>query len=135
MTRALDSAMGLPSRSTSASWMLVFLMPADVSSNRMLPLLLTLTKAVPLKCSTPVQGGAISFPDGWGQRDREERSLQSGPDIRACNQGRISGPTVSTARLGLVLSHITDACRHRLSRLLVATSGPYSGFAGIHEIS
>jgi hypothetical protein len=30
MQRALDSAIGLPSRSTSASWMLVFLMPAEV---------------------------------------------------------------------------------------------------------
>jgi len=30
MQRALDSPIGLPSRSTSASWMLVFLMPADV---------------------------------------------------------------------------------------------------------
>jgi hypothetical protein len=38
MQRALDSAIGLPSKSTSASWMLAFLMPADVSSNRMKPL-------------------------------------------------------------------------------------------------
>ena len=37
MQRALDSAIGLPRRSTSASWMLVFLMPADVSSNLMGP--------------------------------------------------------------------------------------------------
>src|SRR5690606_4443271 len=35
MQRALDSAIGLFSRSTSASWMLVFRIPADVSSNRM----------------------------------------------------------------------------------------------------
>src|SRR3954470_11644909 len=37
MQRALDSAIGLPRRSTSASWMLVFLMPADVRRNLMLP--------------------------------------------------------------------------------------------------
>src|SRR6266487_3544252 len=37
MQRALDSAIGLPSRSTSASWMLVFLMPADVRRNFMPP--------------------------------------------------------------------------------------------------
>src|SRR5215211_285736 len=37
MQRALASAIGLPSRSTSASWMLVFLMSADVSRNRMMP--------------------------------------------------------------------------------------------------
>jgi hypothetical protein len=37
MQRALDSAIGLPSRSTSASWMLVFLMPAEVRRNLMLP--------------------------------------------------------------------------------------------------
>jgi hypothetical protein len=37
MQRALDSAIGLPSRSTSASWMLVFLIPADVRRNFMPP--------------------------------------------------------------------------------------------------
>src|SRR5262245_17997397 len=37
--RALASAIGLPSRSTSESWMLVFLMPAEVSRNYMMPLL------------------------------------------------------------------------------------------------
>jgi hypothetical protein len=37
MQRALDSAIGLPSRSTSAAWMLVFLMPADVRRSLMLP--------------------------------------------------------------------------------------------------
>ncbi len=39
MQRALHSAIGLPRRSTSASWMLVFLMPAEVSSNFIIPLL------------------------------------------------------------------------------------------------
>src|SRR5262245_25696456 len=39
--RALESAIGLPRNSTSALWMLGFLMPADVSSNRMMPLLLS----------------------------------------------------------------------------------------------
>jgi hypothetical protein len=39
MQSALDSAIGLPRRSTSASWMLVFLMPADVRRNLMIPLL------------------------------------------------------------------------------------------------
>ena len=37
MQRALDSAIGLPSRSTSASWMLVLLMPPEVRRNLMLP--------------------------------------------------------------------------------------------------
>src|SRR5215213_4341254 len=35
MQRALDSAIGLPRRSTSALWMLVFLMPAGVRRGRM----------------------------------------------------------------------------------------------------
>src|SRR5690242_1964998 len=35
--RALESAIGLPSRATSASWMLVFVMPADVSRSFMPP--------------------------------------------------------------------------------------------------
>src|SRR6476646_10737626 len=39
MQRALESAIGLSSRSTSASWMLVFLMPADVRRSFMLSLL------------------------------------------------------------------------------------------------
>jgi hypothetical protein len=37
--RALDSSIGLPSRSTSASWMLAFLMPAEVRSNLTMPIL------------------------------------------------------------------------------------------------
>src|SRR6476646_1424891 len=37
MHRAFASAIGLPSRSTSASLMLAFLIPADVRRNRMLP--------------------------------------------------------------------------------------------------
>jgi hypothetical protein len=37
MQRALDSAIGLPRMSTSALWMLVFVMPAEVSRNRRLP--------------------------------------------------------------------------------------------------
>ena len=76
MQRALDAAIGLPSRSTSASWMLVFLMPAEVRSNFMLPLLVTLplrgcsSDAGPnkrrgplpdsMECSTPVLESAIS---------------------------------------------------------------------------
>src|SRR5688572_21346060 len=39
MQRALDSAMGLPRRSTSASSMLVFLIPAEVCSSFIIPLL------------------------------------------------------------------------------------------------
>jgi hypothetical protein len=39
MQRALDSATGLPSTSTSASWMLVLLMPAEVRRNLMTSLL------------------------------------------------------------------------------------------------
>src|SRR5437870_11411786 len=37
MQRAPDSAIGLPSRSTSASWMLAFLMQAEVRRSLMLP--------------------------------------------------------------------------------------------------
>ena len=37
MQRALDSAIGLPRRSTSASWMLAFLMPAEVSRSLTTP--------------------------------------------------------------------------------------------------
>src|SRR5262245_21674428 len=37
MQRALDSAIGLPRRSTSALWMLVFLMPAEVRRSFIMP--------------------------------------------------------------------------------------------------
>src|SRR6266852_6364626 len=37
MQRALDSAIGLPRRSTSASWMLAFLMPAEVRRSLTMP--------------------------------------------------------------------------------------------------
>jgi hypothetical protein len=39
MQRALDSAIGLPKRLTNASWMLVFLMPAEVRRYFMMSLL------------------------------------------------------------------------------------------------
>jgi hypothetical protein len=39
MMSALDSAIGLPRRPTSSSWILGFLMPPEVSSNFMMPLL------------------------------------------------------------------------------------------------
>jgi hypothetical protein len=45
MQRALDSAIGLPSRSPSALWILVFLMPAEVRRYFMLPLLADLMGA------------------------------------------------------------------------------------------
>jgi hypothetical protein len=35
MQRALDAAIGLPKRPTSASWMLAFLMPAEVRRSSM----------------------------------------------------------------------------------------------------
>src|SRR6476661_5123800 len=54
MHRAFASAIGLPSRSTSASLMLAFLIPADVRRNLMLPpgamvvgVLLTQTRQTP----------------------------------------------------------------------------------------
>src|SRR5262245_29293392 len=37
MQRALELAIGLPSRSTSASWMLLFLMPAEVRRSLKMP--------------------------------------------------------------------------------------------------
>src|SRR3954469_20440419 len=42
---ALHSAIGLPSRSMSASWMLLFLMPAEVSRYFMMPLLVDFMRA------------------------------------------------------------------------------------------
>jgi hypothetical protein len=39
MQRALDSAVGLPSRSSSALWMLVFVMPESVRRSFIMPFL------------------------------------------------------------------------------------------------
>ena len=46
MQSALASAIGLPSRSSNALWILAFLMPAEVSSSFMLPLLDDFMEAV-----------------------------------------------------------------------------------------
>src|SRR6266851_9222542 len=43
--RALDSAIGLPRRSTSALWILVFLMPAEVRRYFIVPLLVDVMRA------------------------------------------------------------------------------------------
>lgn len=51
MQSALASAIGLPSRSTRALWMLVFLMPAEVSRNFIIPLLDDFMKAERLLAS------------------------------------------------------------------------------------
>ena len=45
MHRASHSAIGLPSSSTSALWMLAFLMPAEVSRYFIMPLLVTLPRS------------------------------------------------------------------------------------------
>src|SRR5947209_5975750 len=45
MQRALDAAIGLPRRPTSASWMLLFLIPAEVSRYFMMPLLAAVVRA------------------------------------------------------------------------------------------
>src|SRR5215469_3749475 len=59
MHRALESAIGLPSKSTSALWMLVFLMPADVSSNRMPSLLMLLLVILMLLLVIPLRRGCL----------------------------------------------------------------------------
>src|SRR6266540_185784 len=78
MQRASDSGIGLPSRSTSASWMLVFLMPAEVRRNLMLP-----PGVIPAgeNAPEPRQPSLVkgSFPN-------------TGPVRRSLAFGRVSGP-------------------------------------------
>src|SRR5690242_6737158 len=76
MTRALDSAVGLPSRLTSALWMLVFLMPADVSSNLMQPLLASLE---PLRTGQTVSTARLSYSTDDGRLDARNCRWESGP--------------------------------------------------------
>jgi hypothetical protein len=54
MQRALDSAIGLPSRSTSAWWMLVLLIPADVRRNLIMPLLVDRRDGIPVLRGGPL---------------------------------------------------------------------------------
>src|SRR5437660_139689 len=69
MQRALDSAIGLPRRSTSALWMLVFLMPADVRRSLILPFLVTVVWVDPaLPEPAPFAPGRVWHPiAGRGQ--------------------------------------------------------------------
>src|SRR5580692_8463321 len=53
MQSALDSAIGLPSRSTSASWMLVLVMPAEVRRSLMTPEEISCLTAVQKYCRLP----------------------------------------------------------------------------------
>jgi hypothetical protein len=62
MQRALAAASGLPSSSTSALWMLVFLMPAEVRSNFMLSLRVTTIRADGLHCPRDLDSSALA----WG---------------------------------------------------------------------
>src|SRR5262245_46691263 len=64
MQRALHSAIGLPSRSMSALWILVFLMPADVSSSFMIPLLAVVRpqSIVPVQLRTYNRRGLARAP-------------------------------------------------------------------------
>src|SRR6266516_5725591 len=55
MQRALDSAIGLPRRSTSASWMLAFLIPESVSRSFMMPF--------PELCRRPVSEAVVGLAE------------------------------------------------------------------------
>ncbi len=59
MQRALDSAIGLPSRPTSASWMLVFLMPADVRRSFIVPSLPLVVRVPVLRVNAVMLGPAF----------------------------------------------------------------------------
>ena len=82
MQRALDSAIGLPRRSTSASWMLGFLMPAEVSRSFML---------------SPFVAPVFAGVDGRGGGNSS---------VRRAGRGRGVGP------LGAGVSSCQDAVPH-----------------------
>src|SRR5262245_48778597 len=60
MHRALDSAIGLPRSSTSALRMLVFVMPPEVSSNFMMPLLASPCLSLSLHVRSRVSTACLS---------------------------------------------------------------------------
>lgn len=67
MQRALDSAIGLPNRSTSALWMLVFLMPADVRRSFKMSLLVVVrSHARTLKSgnASAIESEIVALVDG-----------------------------------------------------------------------
>src|SRR5262245_18631908 len=67
MQRALDSAIGLPRRSTNALWIVVFLMPAEVSRNFMIPLC---RHSLGLVCCCGPAPGRGDEPSGSSPRPR-----------------------------------------------------------------
>src|SRR5687767_15013940 len=110
MQRALDSAIGLPSRSTSALRMLVFLMPAEVSRNFMMPLLVDLMGAE--------RPSSLSSYDAIIQRaaQRSESPAQEGlrERVRAESSSSfaLSPPRPVHAVVGCVLA-LEDSAPHR----------------------
>lgn len=69
MQRALASSIGLPSTSTSALWMLAFLIPAEVSNNRTLPLAFV--------SSHQSERRKLEGPRGWAQLARAQMLVAS----------------------------------------------------------
>ena len=107
MQRASHSAIGLPSRSTSASWMLGFLMPAEVSRNlTMRPMRVSGHARDPAHSPHPVGRPAVSrrqvFCCGHCAYDFPQRRVHRGgtsglPRLRVAGRGA----SLATAERGL----------------------------------
>src|SRR6266700_1426493 len=112
MTRALDSSIGLPSRPRSASWMLVFAMPEDVSRRFMaFPLYRAVTSGNPPACRSWTPGrrawscghgrpchGTPSSPSAWSLRQSLSACPSRRPPRPASLRTATSGRSVSAAR-------------------------------------
>src|SRR6476620_2027678 len=115
--RALDSAIGLPSRSTSASWMLVFLTPAEVrTSFKTPPVSMSAEKTPP--ASENHRGAALAVAIS-----RSSRQPQSCVTPDYFPRGSTLVQTGQTS-LDTVVALAVNACCHggQPCRLLLASS-------------
>src|SRR5580704_15569337 len=114
MTRALDSSIGLPSRPRSASWMLVFAMPEDVSrSSTAFPLYRAVTSgnSPGWRPDSGEAGAAPGCLTGYSRRRRTFWSMNpdtavADPDALAAELG--SRVEEATKRLEQTAAETTD---------------------------
>src|SRR6266540_5979036 len=102
MQRALDSAIGLPSRPTSALWMLVLVMPAEVRRNLMGACSFARGVGVVLPSERLSRAAQIivrrsrrgDIPKRWRRRDSATSGIRSGGGalpFQLCEGGRSEG--------------------------------------------
>src|SRR6478752_6096543 len=110
MQSALDSAIGLPSMSTSVSWMLAFLMPAEVRRSFMeSSLLLSSAAAYEYQAggSTPGAGGSAVWPPAYSLRSVVAHQTDT-PSKRSASKRAVTSCIVASATVAWPSVSITS---------------------------